>query len=112
MDWRSSCPLSCALDVLGDRWSLLIVRDLIIHGSRTFSEFGDSPEKISTNILASRLKLLTQLQLIERLDPNASSRGNAYVLTQSGKALKPVLQAYVKWAHVSLKQFNDQMIVV
>jgi len=58
-EWRSCCAISSALDVLGDKWSLLIIRDLIVHGTRTFSQFLDSPEHISTNILASRLKLLT-----------------------------------------------------
>ena len=63
------CPISSALDVLGDKWSLLIVRDLIIHGTRTYSEFPESPEHISTNILADSLSLLTSMGLIERTDP-------------------------------------------
>jgi hypothetical protein len=73
VDWRSVCPISSALDVLGDKWSLLIIRDLLIHGPRTYSEFLASPEHISTNILASRLKLLTCLKLIERTDPEGTA---------------------------------------
>ena len=110
LDWRSDCPISCALDFLGDKWSLLIIRDLLLHGTRTYSEFLESPEKIATNILAARLKLLTRLRLIERVDPDAYDRGNAYVLTDSGKALKPVLLAYSNWASENLKKFNDRMI--
>ncbi|OED38208.1 hypothetical protein AB833_20970 [Chromatiales bacterium (ex Bugula neritina AB1)] len=109
MNWRSNCPLSCALDVLGDKWSLLIVRDLFIHGSRTYSEFSESPEKISTNILAARLKLLTHLQLIKRVKPDSHRRGNAYELTDSGRALEPLLMAYGKWASRNLNQFNPGM---
>lgn len=73
-EWRSCCPISSALDVLGDKWSLLIIRDLIVHGTRTFSQFLNAPEHISTNILTSRLKLLSRLKLIERTGPNASAR--------------------------------------
>jgi len=110
--WRSHCPLSCALDVLGDKWTLLIVRDLVIHGSRTYSDFCESPEKISTNVLATRLKHLAQLRLIKRVNPDGASRGNAYRLTESGQALEPILQAYVQWAQINLKEFNDNMIQV
>jgi len=106
IDWRSVCPISSALDVLGDKWSLLVIRDLIIHGTRTYSQFLDSPEGISTNILASRLELLTCLKLIERTSPEASSRNNAYHLTQSGAALRPVLEALGKWAGTHLSNFH------
>lgn len=112
VDWRSNCPVSCALDVLGDKWSLLVIRDLIIHGSRTYSEFGEAPERISTNILASRLKILVRLELIQRLDPDGLARGNAYELTESGMALKPVLLAYGKWANTHLKKFNADIVGV
>ncbi len=108
-EWRSHCPVSCALDVLGDKWTLLIVRDLIIHGSRTYSDFCESPEKISTNVLAARLKHLSKLRLIERVNPDGANRGNAYQLTKSGRALEPILQAYVEWAQTYLKEFNDSM---
>jgi DNA-binding HxlR family transcriptional regulator len=110
LDWRSMCPISSALDVLGDRWSLLIVRDLIIHGPRTYSQLLESPERISTNILASRLELLTCLKLIERLNLDAASRNNAYRLTEGGAALRPVLEALGKWAGVHLSVFHDDIV--
>jgi DNA-binding HxlR family transcriptional regulator len=106
-EWRSCCPISSALDVLGDKWSLLIIRDLIVHGTRTFSQFLDSPEHISTNILASRLKLLTELNLIERTDPNASARNNAFTLTSSGAALRPVIESLADWSYTHLKEFHE-----
>ena len=77
--WRSVCPIASGLDVVGDKWSLVIVRDLLVHGTRTYSELCDSPEGISANILATRLKFLSSLDLIERVDPLASSRNNAYL---------------------------------
>jgi len=106
IDWRSVCPISSALDVLGDKWSLLVIRDLIIHGTRTYSQFLEAPEHISTNILASRLDLLTCLNLIERTCPEAASRNNAYHLTESGAALRPVLEALGKWAGAHLSDFH------
>lgn len=110
IDWRSICPISCALDVLGDKWSLLIIRDLIIHESRTYTEFLESPESIATNILASRLSLLTRLNLIKRANPKSSARNNAYLLTESGKALRPILESMGAWASTYLRDFNNQMI--
>ena len=65
IEWRSECPVASGLDILGDKWSLLIVRDLIVHDTRTYSEFCEAPEKIATNILADRLKILASLGIIE-----------------------------------------------
>jgi DNA-binding HxlR family transcriptional regulator len=110
LDWRSVCPISSGLDVLGDKWSLLIVRDLIMHGTRTYSEFLESAEHVSTNILAARLKLLTSVGIIERTNPNAAARNNAYRLTESGKALRPVLEALGRWSQVHLKTFHHDIV--
>ena len=110
--WRSVCPISSALDVVGDRWTMLIIRDLIIHGTRTYSEFLESPEKISTNILADRLSLLSNLKLIERIEPDAAARNNAYRLTPSGAALQPVLEGLGRWSHAHLKAFHDGIVKI
>jgi DNA-binding HxlR family transcriptional regulator len=110
--WRSGCPISSALDVVGDRWTILIIRDLIIYGTRTYSEFLDSPEKISTNILADRLSLLTSLKLIERTQPEAAARNNAFRLTKSGAALRPVLLGLGKWSHTHLKPFHADIVKI
>ena len=110
VEWRSDCPISSALDVLGDKWSLLIVRDLIIHGPRTYSQLLESPELISTNILASRLELLACLKLIERVNPDASARNNAYRLTDAGSALRPVLEAMGRWAGAHLSDFHASIV--
>lgn len=109
VDWRSACPISSALDVLGDKWSLLIIRDLIVHGPRTYSEFLASPERISTNILAARLELLSCLKLVERTNPNAAARNNAYRLTESGAALRPVIEGLGRWAQTHLAAFHNDI---
>jgi len=108
-DWRSSCPLSSALDLFGDKWSLLIVRDLAMHGPRTYSQFLAADEKISTNILASKLKVLEEFGLIEHLNPDASSRGNPYKLTEIGAELAPVGLAFREWALKHLGDIHPQM---
>ena len=110
LDWRSVCSITSGLDVLGDKWSLLIVRDLIAYGTRTYSEFRESPEHVATNILASRLRLLTSLGIIERTNPDAAARNNAYRLTASGAALRPVLEALGKWAQTYLKKYHADMV--
>ena len=110
VDWRSVCPISSALDVLGDKWSLLIIRDLLMHGPRTYSELLASPEHISTNILASRLSLLAYLKLIERTNPEGTARNNAYQVTASGAALRPILDGVAKWAQVHLKDFHNDIV--
>jgi DNA-binding HxlR family transcriptional regulator len=110
LDWRSVCPISSGLDILGDKWSLLIVRDLHSHNSLTYSEFLEAPEHIATNILAARLRLLTFVGIIERTDPHAAARNNTYRLTTSGKALRPVLEELGKWSESYLKTLHTDMV--
>lgn len=112
IDWRSVCPISSALDVIGDKWSLLIIRDLIIHGPRTYSELLKSPEHIATNILAARLDLLVGLKLIQRVKLQASQRNNAFQLTESGAELRPILIALGIWAQVHLKNFHTEILEI
>ncbi|MEI6295860.1 MAG: helix-turn-helix domain-containing protein [Actinomycetes bacterium] len=112
VEWRSECPISSALDILGDKWSLLIVRDLITYGTRTYSEFSESPERISTNILANRLKLLTALGIIERVDADRSARNNAFQLTKSGKELRKVLEALGRWSYANMRELHPEMVSI
>ena len=109
-DWRSVCSITSGLDILGDKWSLLIVRDLIAHGTRTYTEFGESPEHVATNILASRLRILSEMGIVERINPDGTARNNAYQLTPSGAALRPVLEAVGTWAQTFLKPFHPDMV--
>jgi len=95
---RSPCPVACTLDLVGDKWTLLVVRDLAF-GKSQFKEFLASPEKIATNILADRLARLVEHGLAERF---ASSGREAYRLTAKGESLLPVLQSVADWglAHI------------
>lgn len=95
---RSNCPVAIALEIIGDRWSLLVVRDMLLLGKRHYGEFLDGPEGISTNILADRLKRLEEAGMItKQIDADARGRP-AYYLTPKGKALAPVIDAIMDWA--------------
>ena len=95
---RSGCPVSISLDLFGDRWSLLIIRDMMVRGLRTFSEFQHSGEKISTNILADRLRHLEGAGLIVAERAAEDARSIHYRLTPKGIALAPVLLEMFIWA--------------
>ena len=88
---RSDCPLSRTLDLIGDKWSLLIIRDMLFFGKNTYNAFLDSAEKISTNILNDRLIKLAATGLI---DYNGPDKRKKYILTPMGRDLKPILEAF------------------
>jgi DNA-binding HxlR family transcriptional regulator len=98
---RSVCPVACALDLIGDRWTLLVVRDLVC-GKAHFKEFLDSPEGIATNILADRLAKLHDAGLVERV-PAAAVGRDVYRLTKKGETLQPLLQQITDWGLANLK---------
>lgn len=93
---RSPCPVACALDIVGDRWTLLVVRDLLL-GRTRFKEFSTSPEGIPTNILSERLERLVRHGIAEKIPAAAGSKRLAYKLTAKGEALRPVLRSMRDW---------------
>ncbi len=93
---RSPCPVSCSLDIFGDRWTLLVIRDLILGRSR-FKEFTASPEGIPTNILSDRLERLLRHGIAEQTPADDGTKRLAYRLTEKGRALGPVLVAMRDW---------------
>jgi DNA-binding HxlR family transcriptional regulator len=95
---RSGCPISISLEIFGDRWSLLVVRDLMFKGLRTFREFGAAGERIATNVLADRLERLDRAGIIVRATDPADGRRIVYQLTRKGMELAPVLVEMVLWA--------------
>jgi DNA-binding HxlR family transcriptional regulator len=93
---RSPCPVANTLDIIGDKWSLLVIRDLFA-GKSTYSEFQGSPEAIPTNILADRLSRLLEHGLVVKAPYQERPVRYAYSLTQKGKELGPVLKEMVRW---------------
>jgi DNA-binding HxlR family transcriptional regulator len=93
---RSPCAIASSLDIVGDKWSLLVVRDLL-HGKRTYGELALSPEHIPTNILAERLERLLGAGIVTRTPYQQRPVRYAYTLTPKGRALSDVLLAFVRW---------------
>ena len=95
---RSGCPIAGTLDIVGDRWTLVIIRDMVT-GKKRFSEFLASPEKITTSVLANRLVLMEQHGLVIKAAYQSNPKRFDYTLTPKGQALLPVAQEMCRWAN-------------
>jgi len=107
---RSGCPLNASIEMLGDRWSLLIIRDMMVRGFRTFKEFLESHEKIATNILADRLRKLESNGIIAVAPDPSDGRKSIYSLTPKGIDLAPVLTEMVLWAAAHENTGNQELV--
>jgi DNA-binding HxlR family transcriptional regulator len=107
---RSGCPLNASIEMLGDRWSLLIIRDMMLRGSSTFKEFLGSYEKIATNILTDRLRRLESYGIITTQPDPEDGRKLTYLLTQKGVDLAPVLTEMVLWAAAHERTGNQELV--
>jgi DNA-binding HxlR family transcriptional regulator len=95
---KSDCPINFALEIFGDRWTFLIVRDLMFKGKRYYGEFSQMEEKISTNILADRLLLLEEAGIVSRTIDEAHNSKKIYKLTRKGIDLLPALTEIIIWS--------------
>jgi len=95
--FRSHCPINFAQEVFGDRWCLLIIRDLVFKGKKHYGEFLESSEQISTNILANRLKKLQKMELITKTTDTSNQSKYVYELTPKGIDLIPMLIEMIIW---------------
>ncbi|MEP4077079.1 winged helix-turn-helix transcriptional regulator [Haloferula sp.] len=93
---RSPCPVACALDIFGDKWTLLVIRDLMLGRSR-FKDFAASPEGIPTNILSDRLERLQDKGLVAQVPATEGGKRMAYALTEKGESLLPILRSIRDW---------------
>jgi DNA-binding HxlR family transcriptional regulator len=107
---RSGCPLNASVEMLGDRWSLLIIRDMMLQGSRTYKEFLECYEGIATNILADRLRKLGAYGIITTEPDPSDGRKVIYLLTAKGIDLAPVLTEMVLWAATHEDTGNQPLI--
>jgi DNA-binding HxlR family transcriptional regulator len=101
-EFRSTCSIARTLEIVGDKWTLLIVRDLMWHGKHTFQALQESAERIPTNILSERLKRLEKWGLMRREIYQQRPVRYAYQLTDEGKSLEPVLLQIMAWGHKRL----------
>ena len=109
---RSQCPISSSLEVWGDKWSLLIIRDLMFNKRFTYGDFLKSEEKISTNILAARLLMLEKNDLIEKLEHPDSKAKVLYQLTQKGIDLIPVIVEINLWAEKYFQLTEEKKFLI
>ena len=111
----SGCPVAFGLDIFGDRWSLLVIRDMMLNGKKTYGEFLEAGEGISTNILADRLKYLEAEGIIEKTQDPENRRSFIYTLTGKGLDLAPIILEIVNWGGkydhrpFALKAMPDQI---
>ncbi len=101
-EFRSRCSIARTLELIGDKWTLLIVRDLMWHGKHTFQALQESAEHIPTNILSDRLRRLMGWGLVRREPYQERPVRYAYHLTDTGRELEPVLLAAMQWGHHNL----------
>ncbi|WP_415376672.1 winged helix-turn-helix transcriptional regulator [Patiriisocius sp. Uisw_017] len=106
-EFRSGCPISSTLDVVGDKWSLLIIRDMLVKHKKTFKEISNSDEKIAPSILSARLKLLESYKLIFKTKVPDNKKENIYLLTEKGIRLTPIIIEFSLWGNFNMREFNE-----
>ena len=106
-EFRSGCPIASSLDIIGDKWTLLIIRDMLVEHKKTFKEISDSDEKIAPSILSARLKLLATYKLITKRKFPENKKENIYLLTEKGINLAPLIIEFSLWGNSNMREFNE-----
>lgn len=108
--FRCDCPFTSALDVLGDKWMLVIVKLMLTEGKETFKDFMESKEAIATNILSTKLKMLEEFGIITKTKRPNNKKTNLYLLTERGLELTPLLVELAVWSDNHLRDFNPTIL--
>ena len=106
-EFRSGCPIASSLDIIGDKWTLLIIRDMLVEHKKTFKEISDSYEKIAPSILSARLKLLVTYKVITKRKFPENKKENIYLLTEKGIRLTPLIIEFSLWGNSNMREFNE-----
>ena len=109
-EFRCNCPFTSALDILGDKWILVIVKQMLLEGKETFKDFTESEEAIATNILSSKLKFLEESGIILKTKRPDNKKTNLYLLTDKGLALTPILIELARWSDSNLRDVHPSII--
>jgi DNA-binding HxlR family transcriptional regulator len=109
-DFRCNCPFTSALDVLGDKWMLVIIKQMLIEGKETFKDFTEADEAIATNILSSKLKFLEEVGIIIKTKRPDNKKANHYLLTEKGLALTPILIELAIWSDKNLRDIHPTIV--
>ncbi len=108
-NFRCNCPITSALDILGDKWSLVVIKQMLFERKCTFKDFTESTESIATNILSARLKLLEHFDIIQKEKLPENKKTNIYVLTEKGLALTPTLIELTLWSNENVQEFHPDL---
>jgi DNA-binding HxlR family transcriptional regulator len=109
-EFRCNCPFTSALDILGDKWILVIIKQMLIEDKETFKDFTESEESIATNILSSRLKFLEKVGIIIKTKRPGNKKTNLYLLTEKGLALTPILVELATWSDNQLRDIHPTIV--
>jgi DNA-binding HxlR family transcriptional regulator len=107
--FRCECPITSALDILGDKWVLVIIKQMLIEDKKTFKDFIESDEAIATNILSTKLKYLEELGIITKIQLPDNKKSNLYLLTEKGLALTPIIVELSIWSDENVRALNKAM---
>ena len=109
-EFRCNCPITSALDILGDKWMLVIVKQMLMEGKETFKDFTESEEAIATNILSAKLKLLEEVGIVTKNKLPDNKKTNIYLLTERGLALTPLIVELAAWSDQHLRSFHPTIV--
>jgi len=110
LDFRCDCPFTSALDIVGDKWILVIIKQMLIEGKETFKDFTESDEAIATNILSAKLKFLEEVGLIIKTQRPDNKKTNLYLLTEKGLSLTPILVELATWSDRNLRDMHPTIV--
>lgn len=108
--FRCDCPITSALDILGDKWILVIIKQMLLEGKETFKDFIESDETIATNILSAKLKLLEEAGIIIKTQRPDNKKTNLYLLTEKGLALTPIVIELATWSDNHLRDIHPNIV--
>lgn len=108
-DFRCNCPVSSAIDIVGDKWTLVIIKQMLLEGKKTFKDFSECDESIASNILSSRLKMLEALNIISKEKLPHNKKTNIYLLTQKGLNLTPTIVELLLWSDGNIREYHSTL---
>ena len=108
--FRCNCPITSALDIVGDKWTLVIIKQMLLEGKRTFKDLSESDEAIASNILSSRLKMLEEYKMISKEKLPHNKKTNIYLLTEKGLRLTPTIVELTLWSDGNIREYHSSII--
>ena len=109
-DFRCNCPVTSALDIVGDKWTLVIIKQMLLEGKKTFKDFFESDEAIASNILSSRLKMMEEYKIISKEKLPDNKKTNIYLLTEKGLGLTPTIVELTLWSDSNIREYHSSII--